>query len=147
MVLHVWQQRHQHKQDSFSTRHSITTIQVPADQLHWERKEKELLIDGKHFDVFACKIENGIAQLTGHFDEKEGFFAKALNLLQDKKTTQGENPFAIQQLQWCSFFISLPPASPIQLEFLPYISTVQQFYLTQVYIQPVYDVPGIPPWC
>lgn len=146
MLLHVWQHWHQHEQDSFSLRHSITTIQLPAHQLQWERKGKELLVNGKHFDVMSFKQVNGIVHITGHYDDKEDFFTQAFSFFQNNKQTQQENPSVLLQLQWCSFFVSLPPVCEVTEWPVFILPLTTQVYDAQVYTSPYSEVPVAPPW-
>lgn len=58
----------------------LQTIRVPAEKVVWEKKEKELLVDGRMFDVREYTVRDGILTATGFFDDAEsgllGFIAK-----------------------------------------------------------------------
>src|SRR5688572_14802755 len=49
----------------------VQTISIPANQVHWEKIEKEIILEGRMFDIRQYSISNGIFTATGHFDEKE----------------------------------------------------------------------------
>lgn len=147
MILNVLQQWHQHEQDSFSLHPTITTIQLPVGSLQWERRGKELFVDGRFFDVLAYKIVDGTAFVTGHYDDQESVLEYALNTLRNNNQTQQGNPFSFQQLQWYSFFVSLPPAADDLRSNLFFIPVTQQVYHTPACTQTFYEVPGAPPWC
>jgi hypothetical protein len=51
--------------------HSTVTISLPEKSVIWHKKGKELVIDGKLFDVDVYSVNNGELKATGIFDEKE----------------------------------------------------------------------------
>ena len=53
-------------------------IHVNAKDLNWIKKNKEINVDGKMFDVKYFSIENNIYSLTGLFDEEESALNKLL---------------------------------------------------------------------
>lgn len=50
---------------------SLQTVTVSCNQLVWVKKNKEVLINGKLFDVKSTFIGNGNIRLTGLFDADE----------------------------------------------------------------------------
>lgn len=46
-------------------------LHLPADGLHWYKKDRELLIDGRMFDVKAIRPINRGYEVTGLFDDDE----------------------------------------------------------------------------
>jgi hypothetical protein len=49
----------------------LKSVRIPAAKLIWLRKGKEVLIDGKLFDIKSFKTENGLVTLLGFYDDKE----------------------------------------------------------------------------
>lgn len=49
----------------------LHTLQIPVQQLHWVKEGKEILIDGKLFDVKSILTHGKLVQVTGLFDEEE----------------------------------------------------------------------------
>jgi hypothetical protein len=47
------------------------TISISKQNINWVKKGKEVLIDGKYFDVKSFKTEGDIIALTGYYDHKE----------------------------------------------------------------------------
>lgn len=47
------------------------TISVSKQNINWVKKGKEVLIDGKYFDVKSFRTEGDIIALTGYYDHKE----------------------------------------------------------------------------
>ena len=76
--------------------HSIT---LPAGEVHWVKKGKEIRVQGKMFDVKTVSEKNGQFTFTGLFDEEETELVR--NLEQDihHKNDQGHQ-LLIQLLQW-----------------------------------------------
>jgi hypothetical protein len=57
----------------------LVTIVLPQTALHWEKKNKELLIERQLFDVKTLSLQNGCATVTGFFDMEEDFIAELLS--------------------------------------------------------------------
>lgn len=67
----------------------LQTIQISADKIVWYKKNKEIVVEGRLFDIKTMTIGNGIATFRGLFDEKE---SDIKNLLSDlEKKQRGEN--------------------------------------------------------
>lgn len=49
----------------------LHTLQIPVQQLHWVKEGKEVLIDGKLFDIKSILTRGNLIQVTGLFDEEE----------------------------------------------------------------------------
>lgn len=49
----------------------VQTITLSKENIHWVKKDKELLIDGKYFDVKSIKQDGEKLLFTGYFDHKE----------------------------------------------------------------------------
>jgi hypothetical protein len=64
-----WYARHEAKERM--EREAMVTVTIPAGDLHWHKRGKELVIDGKLFDVKTLRQTGGQIILTGLFDEAE----------------------------------------------------------------------------
>lgn len=62
----------------------LHSIVLSDDNVHWIRKDKEVLVDGKLFDVEEIESANGITTLHGLFDEEETQLKKLFNNEWDK---------------------------------------------------------------
>ena len=67
----------------------LETITVPANAIKWHKKSKEIIIDGRLFDVKSYTIKSNIAVFTGLFDEKETRIKQQLEKLHDQTQTNG----------------------------------------------------------
>lgn len=71
----------------------VQTIRLPEKEIQWYKKNKELIIDGKLFDIKTISAENGMVTCTGLFDEKETLLKEKIHQLQrrQQKNKDGEN--------------------------------------------------------
>lgn len=70
----------------------LQTVLVPAQELNWVKKNKEVRIADELFDVKEWKIEDGIAILKGLYDYEERMIEKQLSAFceddTDKRASQ-----------------------------------------------------------
>lgn len=50
---------------------NIQSLRLPADKINWYKKGRELIIDGKMFDVKSIEKQGDEYMITGLFDEME----------------------------------------------------------------------------
>lgn len=59
----------------------LQTIRIDSAAIHWTKEGRELIVDNEYFDVATIRYENGVAIISGVFDERESAmhaaFAKA----------------------------------------------------------------------
>jgi len=63
----------------------IQTISITKENLHWVKKEKEVIIEGKYFDVKSYTINGNNVLLTGFYDHHEDKLAGHLKELMHQK--------------------------------------------------------------
>lgn len=64
---------------------NLQTVTITSAELYWVKEGKEVLIDGKLFDVKYYSIAKGKIMLTGLFDGKEDKFVMQMtSMLQEK---------------------------------------------------------------
>ena len=80
---------------------SLETVLIDADELVWVEKGKEVLINGKLFDVKSSKIINGKILLTGLFDAAEDAIAKKITALQNNKNDSSSPIFSLLAKLFC----------------------------------------------
>lgn len=54
------------------------TFTIPESSLVWYEKDRELLVDGRMFDVGRLERKNGLVTVTGEFDDLETELNRAL---------------------------------------------------------------------
>jgi hypothetical protein len=76
-------------------RDALQTIALPAAEAIWYEGDKELLINGKLFDVKAYTTANGVLTAKGIFDEQE---TEVINLLNSTWSETQQTHLVIQLL-------------------------------------------------
>ena len=71
LVLQGLQWYARHEAEERMEREAMVTVTIPARDLHWHKKGKEVVINGKLFDVKSLRQTGGQIVLTGLFDEAE----------------------------------------------------------------------------
>ena len=61
----------------------LTSVQIPEDSFRWYKQDREVVIDGKMFDVKSIELIKGVYHLTGLFDEVETALNEKLNDIHD----------------------------------------------------------------
>jgi hypothetical protein len=67
----------------------LLTITVSSHDIFWVKKGKEILFDGKLFDVKSFKTEGNNILLTGYFDNKEDLLVEQIVKLTRYKNHSG----------------------------------------------------------
>lgn len=66
----------------------IQTITISKKNLTWVKKEKEIIVEGKYFDVMNYTTSGDDVVLTGFYDNKEDNLVKEIKkLIRQKKAT------------------------------------------------------------
>jgi hypothetical protein len=87
--LFVKQEIVQHQREQrFKTEH-LQTIIISAQNIPWAKQEKEILIDGRLFDVESIKKIGANLAITGFFDHKEDKLIKRIVKLAKQKNESG----------------------------------------------------------
>jgi hypothetical protein len=73
---------------------NLTAIQVPVEEFYWYEKDREIIVDGKMFDVKSIRLHNGTYYITGLFDEQE----TELELVLEKKMEDSSLPQQLVQI-------------------------------------------------
>ena len=60
-------------------------LTLPLNRLHWLKKDKEILVDGKHFDLKSFAVKKDSIEVRGIFDLDEDELSKKLTSLFDHK--------------------------------------------------------------
>ena len=84
----------------------LQTITLKVNKLHWVNEGKEILLDGKLFDVESFTVSNTDITLTGLFDGKEDRMQQHLrNFLHQKNSTSSP----LNQLAFKFLFFPIYP--------------------------------------
>ncbi|MEO6251845.1 MAG: hypothetical protein ABIO79_00955 [Ferruginibacter sp.] len=84
----------------------IQTITVSKKNLVWAKKEKEIIVKGKYFDVMNYTTSGDEVLLTGFYDNKEDDLVKKIKILirQKKESNNSANQLAINFLSTIIYF-------------------------------------------
>jgi len=81
---------------------NLQTLKIEASSLEWVKPNKEVLVNGRYFDVKQVTYQNGQALLTGYFDEKEDLMEAIFGLQKNKQNTTTQ-PYR-QLMVWLSLW-------------------------------------------
>lgn len=78
----------------------LKTVTVKADKINWIEVGREILVEGKLFDVKSFKISGNNILLTGFFDDKEEKLVKHIGDIEQQKSKSGSplNQLAVKFL-------------------------------------------------
>ncbi len=104
----------------------LQTVIVSTENTYWVKPGKEILLDGKLFDVKSFKTAGNKTSLTGFFDHKEDKLVKRIVELARHKNKSG-NPFNNLVIPFLFFPFFMNPAEITYEGTWRFIS--QQYYL------------------
>jgi len=121
----------------------LQTISIPSDQIRWFKKNHELMINGRMFDVKSISLQGGTSMITGLFDDDDTELHEALADLHEQKNKGKNNALLLYQV--CLGIIAVHNAlinqpvsvntGEIKLSFAQYEDNILQSYL------PVFSPP------
>lgn len=135
IVVLVKQQIAQHQRNEKFSKETLQTIIVSAADIYWVKPEKEILYDGKLFDVKSYISKDGNISLTGFFDHKEDKLVQQIVRLALQKNKSG-SPFNQPAIEFLFF-----PAYVTQHEM---VSEINWKFVSQQYQQYDEMIPDAP---
>jgi len=88
----------------------LITIKISPEKLYWIKHEKEILVDGKMFDVKSYHKEGDQISLTGFFDHKEEKMVSHMNNLLHQKDKPA-SPYGHATIKFLIFPLYHEPAT------------------------------------
>jgi hypothetical protein len=76
----------------------LQTISLPTDQIQWHKKNHELIIDGKMFDVKSIHQSGDSSIINGLFDEEDTALHEALAGMHEQKNKGQNNSLLLYQV-------------------------------------------------
>ena len=76
--FHIKQQAARHEMKERIEEQNLHSITLSKEKVHWVKKNKEILVNGKMFDVKSFYIENGNYKFIGLYDDEETELAEQL---------------------------------------------------------------------
>jgi len=103
----------------------LQTITVSRENIYWVKPGKEILFDGKLFDVKSFTTDGKSISLLGFFDHKEDKLVQQIVKLAQQKS-QSNNPFSTSGIKFLFFPVYLSQPEIANTAFWKFIS--QQYY-------------------
>jgi len=102
---------------------SLHTVVLADQDINWVKKDKEILVGDKLFDIEFIQHANGSTTFYGLYDEEETHLKSLFNE-NWKKNMAGQNKILIQFFQLLQGnFYDQPDAGVLVADKLPYIKT------------------------
>ncbi len=80
----------------------LQTVIVSAENIYWVKPGKEILLDGKLFDVKSFTTKGNKISLLGFFDDKEDKLVQQIVQL-EKQKSKSDNPFSNSAIKFLFF--------------------------------------------
>jgi len=87
-----WMIRHE-MEEKLEQQH-LQTLRVPVTEVNWYKKNKEIIVEGRLFDVKSATPVHGVIIFTGLYDAEETEIKNKLRDLQNKKNKDGDSQVA-----------------------------------------------------
>lgn len=87
----------------------LQTLTLPVTSLEWYETDKELLVGERMFDVKSIAVEDGIAHVTGFFDDLETQLNRTLE--DAGRTGQHGETSGLRLFQACLGILGIPAES------------------------------------
>lgn len=117
---------HYERNEKFS-KVSLQTIYVSTSDIYWVKAGKEILFQGKLFDVALYVTDGRTIKLTGFFDEKEDSLVRQIVQLAAQKNESG-NPLNISAIKFLFFPACNINGNEINCNEITWSFVVRQFY-------------------
>ena len=76
----------------------LQTISIPTDQIRWFKKNHEIMIDGKMFDVKSIRQQGDTSIISGLFDDDDTELHEALAGMHEQKNKGQHNALLLYQV-------------------------------------------------
>lgn len=115
-------------------------LAIPAGELVWVKRGREILVDGQMFDIKNIRYEGGTALVTGIFDHKE---SGIMRLLQQQGQPSKNSRSLAHLFVWLQQFVDT--GSSIAFLFWREKATTFASFFLAPYSSPVLALQGPPP--
>jgi hypothetical protein len=96
--FNIQQIRIQHLMKERLEKQVLHQVIIAENKIQWVKESKEMILDGKMFDIKSIRLENGVYHISGLYDDEETFLVKQLEKQQQSNTTSG-NKILVQFIQ------------------------------------------------
>jgi len=119
----------------------LQTVAIPISDVKWFKENKEILVDGKLFDIKSVVFQDGIASFTGLYDDQEMNIKLQLENLELEDDENAKNESAINLISILLY--KEDDRNPDWL--LNHLSTQYIDFSKDHLISPVISTPAPPP--
>jgi hypothetical protein len=129
-ILFVYYQAEQawirHEMEEKLEHQHLQTIRIPARDVVWYEEDKEIIVDGKLFDVKTQTPDQDMIVFTGLFDDKETLVKNQMEKLQQEQNSDKENETIVVKYVSIELFneikssYSLPDFEPAPKNYISY---------------------------
>lgn len=121
---------------------ALTSVTLRADKILWVKKGKEILVEGKMFDIKkTVKNNDGTFSFTGLFDEEETMLVKQLQQTQQESNSES----CRHLLQFFSMLQALPEIPAGITESTNLSVGKHSLFNTAYFPSPFISKPTLPP--
>lgn len=129
-----------HRRERLETE-QLQTITIAAENIHWIKKGKEILVSGKLFDIKYFEKKNNHLVFTGFFDkEEDGLYDQLNKIAKDKNRP---SPFTTVISFLLTPYYNEPVSGHLQITWQPY-SKEYFTYAEKMPSSPVSDITHPP---
>jgi hypothetical protein len=121
----------------------LNTITLADHLVHWVKKDREILVNGKMFDIKSTTSVNGFTTFTGLYDEQETQLKKLAEKGWKKHRSQGHQLLTQLISAFQNLYYSLDESSAITLPGKRDYPITHSHPLVCI----PQDIPSPPPWC
>lgn len=122
---------------------NVITLKLEPSQIRWYKKNHELIIDGKMFDVKSMAQQNGYLVVTGLFDDMETEMNALLEKNHDPGSRDSKSTHSIYQV--CLGIIGIKAQNPGSISALNNIQPSYQIPADQFQLYDTDIIPTSPP--
>jgi hypothetical protein len=116
---------------------ALQVISIPTDQIRWYKKNHELMIGGKMFDVKSIRQQGDTSIITGLFDDDDTALHDAFAGIHEQKNNGHHNALMLYQVclgiiaeqNYLSNHTFIKDFGSIHVSFIEYEDPVMQAYL------------------
>ena len=107
LIVRVQQQSIRHRMKERLEANDLHSVTISENDVHWINNGKELLINGRLFDVWSSHLRNGVYVFSGLYDEEETSFLGQIQ--KDQQNNNGNSKQLAQLFQLLQSFYNNTP--------------------------------------
>jgi len=114
LFARVYQELIRHKMKERLEAQVLQTVTIPENEVLWVKDEKEILINGRMFDIRSTHSQSGVYVFSGLFDNDETQLLKKLQ--KDQQSSNSENKLLVHLFQFLQSCYQNQQSEPVFCE-------------------------------